>query len=211
MSSRLKEIFDDEQIVNKICKRLPYLFQIAEIESSKAGGTGMEVGSTREKILIALLIYKFGEANVETEIPVVEPEIDVKLFGEPISIKTVTRKNLGGIKISWTVDAQKVLEFRQNYHPVCDILLVQINWNAYGGFYYIPLEAQQRVFKKLGRERYIKLPKPGTNPRGVEITSEALLNMVQDPDSRSLMIYWRRMPINFNPYQRWINMWEEGD
>jgi len=45
----------------------------------------MEVGSVREKIIVALLIYKFGKENVETEIPITEPEVDVKLFGTPLS------------------------------------------------------------------------------------------------------------------------------
>jgi hypothetical protein len=44
MVSRLAEIFED-----KIRKRLPYLFQLAELESSRAGKIGMEVGSLREK------------------------------------------------------------------------------------------------------------------------------------------------------------------
>lgn len=159
MSSRLIEIFDDENLVEKIKKRLPYLFQLAELESSRADKTGMEVGSIREKIIVALLIYKFGEPNVETKIPVTESEVDVKLFGEPISIKTITSKRLSGVKLIWTVDAQKVREFRDTYYPRCDILLIQINWNNIGGFYYIPLEAQKRVFDKVGRENYIKLPK----------------------------------------------------
>jgi hypothetical protein len=59
--SRLLEIFEDEMLVNKIKKRLPYLFQLAELESSRAGKVGMKVGSLREKILVALLIYKFEE------------------------------------------------------------------------------------------------------------------------------------------------------
>ena len=88
MSSRIDEIFEDEILVNKIKTRLPYLFQLAELESSRAGKIGMEVGSLRERIIVALLIYKFGEENVETEIPITEPEIDVKLFDEPVSIKT---------------------------------------------------------------------------------------------------------------------------
>ena len=103
MSSRLKEIFLDKELVKKIKRRLPYLFQIAELESSRAGKIGMEVGSLREKIIIALLIYKFGEANVETEIPITTPEIDVLLFGKPISIKTITSKGFGGVKLIWTV------------------------------------------------------------------------------------------------------------
>jgi len=39
---------------------------------------------------------------------------------------------------SWTVDAQKVKEFRDNYYSRCDMALVQINWGGKGGFYYIP-------------------------------------------------------------------------
>ena len=43
MPSRLEEIFKDERLVEKIRKRLPYLFQLAELESSRAGKVGMEV------------------------------------------------------------------------------------------------------------------------------------------------------------------------
>jgi len=59
MSSRLIEIFEDVKLVNRIETRLPYLFQLAELESSRAGKIGMEVGSLRERIVVALLIYKF--------------------------------------------------------------------------------------------------------------------------------------------------------
>jgi len=75
----LREIFRDRTLVNRIENKLPYLFQLAELESSRAGKVGMEIGSLRERIIIALLIYKFGEANVETEIPIREPEDYVKL------------------------------------------------------------------------------------------------------------------------------------
>lgn len=209
MLSKLIEIFEDEKLVKRIKNKLPYLFQLAELESSRAGKVGMEVGSLREKIIIALLIYKFGEENVETEISITEPEVDVKLFGEPISIKTITGKSLSGVKLIWTVDAQKVREFRESYYPHCDILLVQINWGSTGGFYYIPLEAQRKLFDRIGRNRYIKLPKPGTNPRGVEITKEALTTLVNDNLSRSIKIRWQKTKIEFNPYKRWIDHWRE--
>lgn len=42
MSNRLKEMFEDEELVEKIKRRLPHLFQLAELESSRAGKTGME-------------------------------------------------------------------------------------------------------------------------------------------------------------------------
>lgn len=67
MSSKVIEIFEDEILRARIKSKLPHLFSLAELESSRAGKIGMEVGSTREKILIALLIYKYGERNVETQ------------------------------------------------------------------------------------------------------------------------------------------------
>jgi len=208
VTNRIIEIFEDEALIVKIQKRLPYLFELAELESSRAGKVGMEVGSLREKIIIALLIYKFGEKNVETEIPITEPEVDVKLFGYPISIKTVTGKNLNGIKLIWTVDPLKAKEFSKKYTPSCDILLIQINWDNIGGFYYIPVEVQKRVLNEIGRERYIKLPKKGTNPRGVEITKETLNYVLADDSSKKIEIYWKKEKITFNPYKRWVDLWE---
>jgi hypothetical protein len=209
MVSRLGEIFEDDRLVQKIKKRLPYLFQLAELESSRARKIGMEVGSLREKIIVALLIYKFGEKNVEAEIPITQPEVDLELCGQPISIKTITGTGFSGVKLIWTVDAQKAKEFRESYYPHCDILLLQINWNARGGFYYIPLEAQQRLFKRIGREEYIKLPKPGTNPRDVEISKSALSHLVEAEKVRVIEVTWKRSRIDYNPYKRWVDYWEE--
>ncbi len=209
MPSRLVEIFEDEKLTAKIKKCLPYLFQLAELESSRAGKIGMEVGSLRERIIVSLLICKFAEENVETEIPITEPEVDAKLFGQPISIKTITGKRFGGVKLIWTVDAQKAREFRRTYYPHCDILLIQINWDNTGGFYYIPLEAQKKLFDKVGRKKYIRLPKPGTNPRGVEITKEALETLARDKESKTVEINWQKAEIEYNPYKRWIDYWKE--
>ena len=209
MNSHLIEVFEDEKLKAKIQKKLPYLFGIAELESSRAGKIGMQVGSLRENAIIALLIYKFGEDNVGTEIPITEPEVDLKLFGRPVSVKTITGKSFGGVKLIWTVDAQKAREFGDNYYPRCDILLVQVNWDSKGAFYYLPLEVQKAVFQRMGREKYIKLPKPGTNPRGVEITKRALEAIVTDKQSKAIEIYWQRTEIDYDPYQRWVDHWRE--
>ncbi len=37
MSSRLGEIFEDRKLVEKIERRLPYLFQLAELREFKGG------------------------------------------------------------------------------------------------------------------------------------------------------------------------------
>ena len=86
---------------------------------------------------------------------------------------------------------------------------MQINWNDIRGFYYIPLKAQKRLFDRIGRERYIKLPKPGTNPRGVEITKEALSSLVEDEMSKVIEISWQKTRIDYNPYKRWVHYWRE--
>ncbi len=44
MSGSLEDIFRDNKLVLRIKDRLPYLFQIAELESSRDGKIGMEVG-----------------------------------------------------------------------------------------------------------------------------------------------------------------------
>ena len=209
MANRLTEIFEDEALIKKVKRRLPYFYQIAELESSRAGKIGMQVGSLREKIIIALLIYKFGESDVKTDIPIIEPEVDVELFGQPISIKTITGSGFSGVKLVWTVDAQKAMEFREHYYPRYDILLVQIVWNGRGGFYHIPLGVQKRLFEEMGREEYIKLPKPGTNPRGVEITKEALLQLVRNKEAKVIEIDWRKSEIDYHPYKRWVDYWRE--
>ncbi|MBC8275850.1 MAG: ThaI family type II restriction endonuclease [Chloroflexi bacterium] len=49
MPSRLIEIFEDEKLVEKVKRRLLYLFQLAELESSRARRAGIHVGSALEE------------------------------------------------------------------------------------------------------------------------------------------------------------------
>ena len=209
MIKELAAIFDEESVKKKMRKRLPHLFHLAELESSRAGKIGMQVGSVRENVINAFFIYKFGEKNVETEEPITEAEVDVKLFGEPISIKTATGKVPASVKLIWTVDAIKAKEFSRKYNPSCDIIFVHVNWDGEGGIYYIPIEVQKRIFAKLGRGKYIKLPKAGTNPRGVEITKAALKILMNDAKTKKLLIKWTKTNIEYNPYKRWIELWDE--
>lgn len=117
IASRLGELFEDARLVERVKQKLPRLFQIAELESSRAGRVGMEVGSLRERILVALLVYKFGEGNVDADVPITEPEVDVRLFGKPVSVKTITSKGFAGVKLAWTVDQVRAREFCDGYLP----------------------------------------------------------------------------------------------
>jgi hypothetical protein len=210
MSNNILELFQDEQTVQKIKDKLPKIFLLAEMESQRAGKIGMEVGTLRERILVSLLIYRFGKENVETEIPITEPEEDVRVFDKPISIKTKTGIGFSGVKLIWTVDAQKAQEFRNSYLPSTDMMFTQIVWNDHGGLFLIPLDVQIETIKNLGRETYIKLPSLGTNPRGVEITSQALQILVNHPSTYKIDINWIRKEITFNPFKRWIELWEQN-
>lgn len=169
----------------------------------------MEVGSVREKIIVALLIYKFGEENVKTEIPITEADVDVEVHGNPISIKTITGEKPNGVKLIWTVDAAKSKEFSETYLPSCDMIFIKINWDNSGGFNFISKETQLEVLKKIGRRSYIKLPKAGTNPRGVELSGQALQELLQHKDTLSIPINWKKEIVDFKPFKKWIELWEQ--
>lgn len=202
-------LFDDPALVEKIKRRLPHLFHYAERDSSRAGKVGMEVGSLRERILVSLLILKFGRSKIETDLPITEHELDALVGGEALSIKTLTTSNprIGAVKAIWTVDAEQAHRFVQEFTPRCDYLVVHIVWDDVGGLYYVPVESQMEVFSGMGRERYFKLPKKGTNPRGVEITPVAMASLLEHQGTRSIPILWRRPPGEYDQYERWIEYW----
>lgn len=170
----------------------------------------MEVGSVRERIIIALMMHKFGVENVKTDIPITETEIDVIVHDHPLSIKTISGARIGGVKAIWTVDAQKAREFVAQYKPKYDMLLVQVNWGGTGVFAYIPLKVQEEIFSSFGRDKYFSLPKQGTNPRGVEFSKEAMMRLSLHPDIKRIIVPWIRPIEKFNQYQRWLDYWAEN-
>lgn len=209
MKHPIEEIFEDGNLIKKIQVKLLKLFQIAELESQRAGKTGMEVGPLRERILVALLIHKFGEENVNTEIPITETETDVVIEGFPLSIKTKTGKSFSGIKSVWTVDQESIESYLKNYKPHMGILLAQINWNDKGYLFFITEKTQMKIYESLGSEKYFKVYKSGTNPRGVEFSEEAMNLMIQDTSTKSILIDWQRENINYNPFKRWVELWAQ--
>lgn len=211
MIEQLKTLFNDPKNILKIQSKLPLLFHMANLESMRAGKIGMEVGTIRERILSSMLIHYFGEGHVDTDIPTTEAEIDVKLFGQPISIKTITASgnSLTGFKLSWTVDAASARTFASHYMPSCELLFTRIRWNNQGALYYIPIEVQIRVFNELGAASYLKLPVAGTNPRGVEITGLALRKLCDGRETQTIDIDWTIPDIQINIFEKWVDLWEQ--
>ncbi len=95
------------------------------------------------------------------------------------------------------------------WHPTYDLIFVHINWFAKGGLYYIPYEVQNAVFSEMGRENYIKLPKQGTNPRGVEISNDALRALIGKDATKSIDVNWIKESIGYDPFERWVDLWSE--
>ena len=54
--SKIDKLFQDLHIAEKIQEKLPILFQLAEIDNQRGRKLAMEIGSARERIIIALLI-----------------------------------------------------------------------------------------------------------------------------------------------------------
>jgi hypothetical protein len=213
MESALNSLFTDKYIVERIRFKLPRLFQLAELESQRNGKVGMEVGSSRERILIALLMYKYGLDDVNPDIPITESQFDVFVKGQPVSIKTVTTKNdkwNNGVKLSWTVDKISADKFGASYLPSCDILLAQIQWESLGNLFLIPIQAQSDILNAIGREKYLKLPKLDTNARGVELTSVALASLTQHPLTKKIEIFFVRKNVDYRQiYTKWLEAWHD--
>ncbi|RNJ79813.1 MAG: type II restriction endonuclease subunit R [Nitrosopumilus sp. B06] len=207
----MEDLFTDPEIITKIQNKLPRLFNIAEAEASRGGKVGMEIGSVRERVIIALFRHYFGREKVIDDIPITETETDVIVHGRSISIKTKTGQHYGGIKAVWTVDWERIEEYVSQYHPAVDLIIARITWGSNdGGLYLIPLQVQKNIFAELGVEGYLKIPKKNTNPRGVEYSKAALESMFSDDGIRRLEIEWVRSVENVDVFEKWERYWEEN-
>ena len=85
---------------------------------------------------------------------------------------------------------------------------MHICWGKAGVMYYIPKQLQENTLKDIGTERYMRLPKPNTNPRGIDMSSEALEILTQSSTTLTLPILWQKEKTTYRPYQRWIQLWQ---
>ena len=194
----------------KIQKVLPTLFNMVELENRRGNKLGMEVGTARERVLIALFMYVFDSRSIEFP-PTTSPELDVLINNRPLSIKTKLNRGLSGVKLIWTVDWEKIEEFLESYVPASDMLYVNIVWGETGYFFLIPMHVQQEILSALTIDNYVKVPPRGTNPRGVELSKLAMQHLQTHKDTQSLPIEWKRDKSLLGEqalYDRWIRLWD---
>jgi hypothetical protein len=60
----------------------------------------------------------------------------------------------------------------------------------------------------MGQENYIKLPKQGTNPRGVEMAWSAMKQLLVNKNTFSISITWKKEKIDFRPFDGWVELWQ---
>lgn len=204
MNKKLVEKFEDDGFIKNVQANFPRMFHITELENSKNKRVGMEAGIQREKIIIEMFKYECGRGNVMNVLPKsAGHEVDVMLFGEPLSIKTLTGKIKAGFKLKWISDEKVIKKFHEEYYPSCDILFAWIKWNTYKGIYYIPVEDQIKIFEEVGRDVYLKVPKTGTNSRGVEIRKHILLKLINNGMTPQIKIGWEKSKINDISHEEW--------
>ena len=191
------EWFYNEKLVSMVKNSLPKLFKTAEIETTRGGKIGMEVGVLRERILISMLIKSFGPENVETDLSSNENSKDTRIFEDNLSIKTFTNSGYGGLKIFWASDNGSVSKALESYKPQHHLMISQICWGTNkGGLFLVPLSVQNELFDKVGSNGYLKVN--GGNNRGISIQTEVLKTMLLHKDTKKIQVEWNTPEIKID-------------
>ena len=176
-----------------LTEQIPHrFFEVEEVYRRRGGGrVGPEVGVPRQDAVLDLF-KKIYATDLHSHSPT-DPLV-ATVLGRPLSMKTKQGGGFSGVKLKWTVDPKKAGDSVTHYRPQSDLLYINIIWGKWGGLFLIPITAQEEVLRELGREQYLKPPKPGKNPRGVELTSAALRGLQGHPRTWRLDLLWPPLP-----------------
>lgn len=185
----ISETFDRPKFQEMIRKELPNVILQADLEASEYSSSGLVKGQFRKKHIITLLTKYFGKDKIRQVENI--PDIDVIIDSTPLKIRTITGKSR--VKVKWTTGSQKIIEYIRDYEPSCGILLTRKKRftdtaNYPCGLIWIPLEAQLRLFDKIGLSKYLITPKQDTNFRGIELSTVALNSLLQDNMTKIISI-----------------------
>jgi hypothetical protein len=204
-----KDIFTSVEFQDLIKSKLPKLFEIAEVESTRGGKIGMEVGILRERVLTSFFISKVGEDNVDSDSSATENSKDVQVNGDDISIKTFTGSGYSGVKIFWTSDTESAKRVMDTYTPKFDLIVANINWGSNkGGLYYVDKQTQRQVMDSVGRNKFLKISS-GSNNRGITYGTDVLKRLLNHENSLKIEIDWVKTNEKFNIFERWVKLINE--
>ena len=215
MNSLLANLLTNETAVETLREGLPLAFENADVEASRVrldkrtglahSATGQEVGVLRERVILGYLISQLGEANVQLPAPGTSM-VDASVGGEPLEIKTVTRRGL--VTAKWTSDNRSVDQVLEEFSFTSDMLLVRIWWDSFrDSVFYIPFEVLEEATTAV--PDFLQSQR-GTNNRGVKI-KDAFMKQVERHDSTvRVPIHWRRGAQAIQPpIVRYIRYWTE--
>ncbi len=204
-----KDVFTSETFINSVKTKLPKLFEISEVESTRGGKIGMEVGILRERVLTSFFISHAGEDNVITDSSATENSKDVQVFEDNISIKTFTGSGYGGVKVFWTSDTESAKKVMRDYTPKYDLIVANINWGTdKGGVYYIDKQTQTNLLRKVGIEKFLKISS-GSNNRGITYGKDILKSLMNDKNTLKIQVKWEKTNEKFNIFERWVKLISE--
>lgn len=203
MNPCIQRLFDNREMISKLAELLPFGFELA---ASRFSGSNPAIGKFREDCLAGFFASRFG-GDMEPADSGTTRGLDIRLCGEPISIKT--RTGDGAVKVIWTADSAKVKEEYKRFSPDCDILLINIFWKEIkDSIFFFTKEVQCDTMQEMTKDKYLKVG-TGTNHRGIEISADAIRKMKSDERTLRHQVHWKKMGLNTLPYLEWKNMWDE--
>ena len=195
----------------KYIKGLIILYQSSQTECSRSSGLTPEVGSSRERDLIASFASN-PLLNVNYDITN-EKEEDVKINNNNISIKHSSNKNnsQNGIKIIWTVDIEKRNEFLKKFTFNCDLIIIYVRFdktieNGYLEIIYISRNEliHQQTNSSIRKEILFKCLEG--NSRGIEFDKKFFEKIIQNSLFHIKINFKNFKCDNFNPISKRLKL-----
>ena len=206
MNRCLIDLFESEDRLNRLVTVLPNAFKTVRQEMPK-GNPSVDI--LLEYVITGFFINEFGEDDVLVPDKGIERRYDLEICGEKMSVKTGTNRTQ--VKVLWTVDPLQIEREVAEYKPFCDIFLVEIFWDQSAeSIFYIPLSVQEDAKKQMDESNYLSYLTAGvgTNHRGISITGEAMKILRNHKDTKRATVDWTESGITAEPYDRWIDFWE---
>lgn len=206
MNPCIVNLLNDENRIDHFIQKLPIAFEMA---SNEVPPGNPAIGILREHVIIGYFISEFGQNRVSVPTEGNKRGFDVIVCDEKLSIKTVTGNN--NVTVVWTVD-QSIINQEisgRRYQPECDLFLVTIHWeHTRDSIFYIPISVQLETYDMFNNVGYLNA-KPGTNHRGITISTKAIKAMKSHPDTLKREVTWTKHGTYYTPYERWEEFWKK--
>ena len=191
----LIQLFENRTCLPKLIK----LYQASQMEHKRNGRLTADVGMSREKDIIAYMIYILGE-TVDYKIDN-EKEEDVICDGRKISIKHSSVKTLSNasIKLQWTENKERQKQFIETFKFTCDLLIIYVRFKETGGeieILYCTVDILEELLDnfKETKEDVFKM-RENSNGRGIEFNRNFFEAIIKNCDYH-VKILFTDMKIN---------------